>query len=86
MLPDSEVLDPLFVRHGVRFAYLFGSRARQRETATSDVDIACWYRLLFPRPADDVVRFEARIRQRCEDYAYSQRFFTRAMRQRLAVG
>lgn len=133
MLMESETLDPLFVRHGVSFAYLFGSRARKRELATSDIDVACWYKeddcmqrflqncelqadlaklfsvpldliilndsnpvlqgeavlkgqLLYPRPGLAVVRFEARIRQRCEDYAYSQRFFSRALSQRLAAG
>lgn len=130
---DRDLLDPLFVRHGVSFAYLFGSRARQREMATSDIDVACWFeeddcmqrflqncalqadlaklfsvpldlvilndskpvlqgeavlkgQLLYPRPSLAVVRFEARIRQRAEDYAYSQRFFSRALSQRLAAG
>lgn len=43
-------------------------------------------RLLFPQPNEAVVRFEARIRQRYEDYVYSQRFFTQALRKRLAAG
>lgn len=43
-------------------------------------------KLLFPPPNEDVLRFESRIRLRYEDYAYSQRFFTRALRQRLAAG
>jgi predicted nucleotidyltransferase len=130
---DSEALELLFRRQGVRFAYLFGSRARQQERSNSDVDIACWYeerdcferfqqhsalqvelqklltvpldllilndarpvlqgeavlkgQLLYPQPGEEVIRFEARIRQRCEDYAYSQRFFTEALRTRLAAG
>lgn len=43
-------------------------------------------KLLFS--ADDteaVIRFEARIRGRYEDYAFSQRFFTRARRARQAT-
>lgn len=133
VLPEIEVLQALFARYGVRFAYLFGSRARQQESASSDVDIACWYdeedclarfqthcaleeelkrlfpvpldllilndakpllqgeavlkgKLLFPEPDEEVVRFESKIRQRCEDYAYSQRFFTRARLSRQAAG
>jgi predicted nucleotidyltransferase len=134
MLPALEVIEPLMVRHGVKFAYLFGSQARHQAGPQSDVDIACWYeekdcfqrflqhcdlhgelkklvnapldlivlndarpvlqgeavlkgRLLYPlQPNEEVMRFEAHIRQRCEDYVYSQRFFTRALRRRLAAG
>lgn len=41
--------------------------------------------VLFPKDPESIVRFEARIRQRCEDYAYSQRFFTSARRMRLGL-
>lgn len=133
MLLERSEFEPLWARYGVRFAYLFGSRARELERPDSDFDIACWYqeedclrrfqqhcdlqaelktllgapldlvvlndarpilqgeavlkgKLLYPQPDEAVVRFEARIRQRYEDYAYSQRFFTQALRERLAAG
>jgi predicted nucleotidyltransferase len=133
MVLEGMVPETLWAHHGVRFAYLFGSRARGLERPDSDVDIACWYqeedclkrfqqhcnlqaeleklfhapldlvvlndarpilqgeavlkgRLLYPQPGEEVVRFEASIRLRYEDYAYSQRFFTQALRERLAAG
>ena len=38
---------------------------------------------LYPDDPEAVIRFEARVRQRYEDYSYSQRFFTEARRARM---
>jgi predicted nucleotidyltransferase len=129
-----DELPEIFRKAGVRFAYLFGSRARDQQRADSDTDVAVWLadsldvmerfelscslqtqlqtyfatpvdlvvlndarptlqneavlrgRVLYPRDApEEVIRFEAKIRFRFEDYAYSQRFFTQARRQRLGL-
>ena len=43
--------------------------------------------ILYPvEDKEAILRFEARIRLRYEDYAYSQRFFTQALRARLKAG
>jgi predicted nucleotidyltransferase len=129
----SQQLNEIFQRAGVKFAYLFGSRARHEERPDSDIDVACWYaeqfdcmerfqrncllqveleeilgkpldlvilndakpplqseavlrgQPLYPVEPEQIIRFEAMIRQRHEDYAYSQRFFTQARRQRLEL-
>ena len=132
MLAQTQLRE-LFKTAGVRFAYLFGSRARGQERPDSDVDIAVWYppeldcmqrfqrncqlqeqieevlgkpldlmilndarpplqneavlrgQPLYPDDPEAIIRFEAKLRLRYEDYAYSQRFFTQARRQRLGM-
>lgn len=42
-------------------------------------------KVLYPADLEAVLRFEARIRGRFEDYSYSQRFFTAARRKRLGL-
>jgi predicted nucleotidyltransferase len=122
-----------FANLGVKFAYIFGSRARGQDRPDSDLDVAVWYapeldcmerfqrncqlqesleeefggavdliilndakptlqseavlrgKAIYPEDDPEaIIRFEARIRQRHEDYAYSQRFFTQARRARMA--
>ena len=38
---------------------------------------------LYPQNKEAIIRFEARLRQRYEDYAYSQRYFTEARKKRM---
>lgn len=40
---------------------------------------------LYPLEPESTFRFESKIRQRSEDYRYSQRFFTEARRRRLGI-
>lgn len=43
LLQIQQALTPVFQKHGVSFAYLFGSRARGEATENSDYDIALYF-------------------------------------------